>query len=123
MKELLIIFVVLMSASCKPKSELLFSEEMLAAVPDSILSAQKMADVLTDIHLAESAILEIKSDSVRERRNLIIGEYYADIMSLHNVSFSDFLNSYEYYTQHPLLMNYIYKMVTDNLSLLESKIE
>lgn len=123
MKEFLIVLIVLMCASCKPKSDLLFREEMLTTIPDSILPVQKMAEVLTDIHIAESAVQELKTDSLRLMKDVIIRDYYTDIMTLHKVSFIEFKNSYDYYTEHPLLMNYIYKNVTNNLSLLESKIE
>lgn len=94
---------------------------MLNSVPDSVIAPDMMAKILTDVHLAESAVQEVHNDSARVNKSHLVAGYYADIFSLYQVDYAQFKSSYQYYTDNPLLMNYIYKEVTNNLSLLESK--
>ncbi len=106
---------------CKPNSDLIFNEGMLNEVPDSIIQVEPMVNILVDIHLVEASMQELKTDSMREYKNQIIASDYLQVMEMHRVKYAQFKSSYDYYSEHPLLMNYIYKEVTQQLSLLESK--
>ncbi|MBP7399397.1 MAG: DUF4296 domain-containing protein [Chitinophagales bacterium] len=106
---------------CKPKSDLVFNKGMLNDVPDTIIQIGPMVKILADIHLAEATMQELKTDSMREHKNEIIASDYLKIMAMHHVEYEQFKSSYDYYSEHPLIMNYIYKEVTQRLSLLESK--
>ena len=121
LRTLVTLVFVFMLVQCKPKSNLVFNEGMLQSVPDSIIQVENMALILADIHLAEASMQELKTDSIRKHKDEIITAEYAKIFALHKVNYAQFKNSYAYYSDNPLLMNYIYKEVTHQLSLLESK--
>lgn len=100
---------------------MIFNAGMLNDVPDTIIQVEPMVKILTDIHLVEANMQELKTDSMRAHKNEIIASDYLKIMAMHHVDYEQFKSSYDYYSQHPLIMNYIYKEVTQRLSLLESK--
>lgn len=78
----------------------------------NILSEDKMAAILTDMQLAESA----------SRLQLMPGEYlddplkwYVEIMQEHGTDTTIFSKSLDYYTSHPDKLEKIYKKVDENL--------
>jgi hypothetical protein len=112
---------MLVLVACSPKTDLLFSEEMLREIPDSIIAFEQMTDIMVDVHLAESLVQESQEDSVRLNRDEILAGYYGEIMRIHHVDQALFLRSYDYYVAHPLVMNRMYQIMTERLSLLESR--
>jgi Domain of unknown function (DUF4296) len=107
--------------ACKPKSDLVFSQEMLQDIPDTVIGYEEMTDILVDIHIVESIVQESQVDSVRSNRDKILSGYYGHIMLKYGVTQEQFTSSYDYYTDHPLVLNYIYQRVTEQLNLMESK--
>ncbi len=105
--------------SCKPKSKFDLTDKMLENVPDSVLIVDSMINILADIHLAEAWATENKSDSLNSDQRLKL--YYAAIFAEHHVKAERYRSSYAYYSNEPVLMNYIYTRVTEKLNLLESK--
>lgn len=103
--------------SCKPHTDLIYSDRLMNSVPDSVLPVDTMVAVLVDIHIAESYISNMKNDSLPEAN---LEHQYAIIMSMHKISEEEFLRSYHWYVTEPVLMNYIYGKITDRLNLLES---
>lgn len=79
-----------------------------------------MTDILVDIHIVESIVQESQADSIRSNRDKILSGYYGHIMNKHGVTQEQFTSSYDYYTDHPLVLNYIYQKVTEQLNLMES---
>ncbi|MBC8173831.1 MAG: DUF4296 domain-containing protein [Chitinophagales bacterium] len=114
-----LMLVLLAETSCKPKSDLLFREDMLHDIPDSIIAADKMISILTDVHLAEAAAQELRSDSVKA--DVLLKKYYPEILDYYQVTGQQFENSYDYYTKTPLLMNYVYQKIIEKLNLMESE--
>lgn len=106
-----------MLVSCKPKTELIFNEEMLSAVPDSLIQPTEMIPILLDIQLAESAAGQLKTDTVKA--DDLLKKYYPSIFHHHNVTQQNFINSYSYYQEHPLLLNYIYQHMVEKMNLIE----
>ncbi len=108
--------------NCKPKNDYSFDEKMLQKIPDSIIKMDVMIDVMTDVHLAESASQEIKKvDSIPVNRVDSLQNYYDYIFSYYNIDSSDFRRSYKYYVNQPLLMNYMYGEILEKLTIMESE--
>jgi hypothetical protein len=114
-------WVLLLAVSCKPHSELIYEDEMLELIPDSIIGPDKMAAILMDVHLAEATVQETASDSVRMQKDKILAGYYGYILELHGENQEHFVQSYRYYEAHPLILNRVYQQVIEDLSLLERK--
>ncbi len=114
-----ILFATGILFSCKPESDLELRDGMLQNVPDSVLSVENMITVLTDIHLAESWVNINKSDTISKDDRL--KQYYAQIFDLYDTNVKEYQSSYNYYSNEPVLMNYIYQKVTEKLNLLESE--
>lgn len=91
---------------------------MLDDVPDTIIQSDQMIDILVDIHLAESAAPVLKTDSIKPEH--LMQSYYSIIFEHHTITQSKFENSFQYYTEHPLVLNYIYQKVVEKLNLMES---
>ncbi len=120
--RVIMIFMMLVSwilISCKPDSDLEIRDAMMENVPDSLLSVNNMINVMTDIHLAESWSRINKSDTIPQDDRLKM--YYAQIFEMHNTDVKKYQSSYNYYSNEPVLMNYIYQEVTEKLNLLESE--
>jgi len=120
--RVIMIFMMLVSwilISCKPDSDLEIRDAMMENVPDSVLSVNNMINVMTDIHLAESWSRINKSDTIPQDGRLKM--YYAQIFEMHNTDVKKYQSSYNYYSNEPVLMNYIYQEVTEKLNLLESE--
>ena len=94
---------------------------MIDKIPNEIIDPDKMADILVDVHLAESMIQESKDDSIKLNKDKVLSGYYGVIMKIHQVSQEEFVNSYNYYDEHPLILHYIHNTMTERLSLMESR--
>ncbi|MFI5172942.1 MAG: DUF4296 domain-containing protein [Chitinophagales bacterium] len=103
--------------ACNPKSEFDYSDDMLKTIPDSVLSADKMIDILVDIQLAEALAIEDKADTIPQEERLKV--FYAQIFAIHSIDAKLYQRSYAYYVQEPVIMDHIYQKVTEKLNLLE----
>jgi hypothetical protein len=86
--------------------------------PEALLPADKMAVVLTDVHLIEGA----KTGRKIMGDTLFIETYYAKVFHKHNTNLEDFNLSFEYYAAHPKMMNLIYEQVIENLNKMEIRV-
>lgn len=102
---------------CKPHTDLLFNNSMLNTVPDSIIQPDKMIDVLTDVHIAESAAQVMRSDSIKA--DTYLQEFYPQILAHHQINMLQLSESYYYYAEHPLMMNYIYRKIIEKINMLD----
>lgn len=91
---------------------------MLLDIPDSIIQPEVMISALMDIQIAESAAMQLKTDSLTPTS--LIREYYPDIFGHYDITEAEFKRSYTYYTEHPLVLNYIYEKVLEQLNLMLS---
>lgn len=73
-----------------------------------------MQSILEDIHYAQVEIYinHAPADSVKP----LLVKYYSHIFSLHHVKAQQFLDSFDYYTQHPDIMDDMYQNMINELS-------
>ncbi len=82
------------------------------AIPDNVLSLQKMADVMTDIHLADAASREeLLPAKYSERQELWLFE----VLKKHQTDTATYFRSLHFYSEHIELLDSIYGQVNVNL--------
>jgi hypothetical protein len=89
-----------------------------------IIEKNKMAAILTDIHLAESYSTLIK-DSLHQsgERNLdTLNELYQSILGHYKISLKEFNNSFEWYKKHPSDLDSVYQQVITNYTIMEDSL-
>lgn len=106
-KTLINLFLLITLFSCRPPRE---EEE---PIPINVLDQDKLAMVLADAYLAESASgLNIKNVS-GERFD---STYLFNPLKDNNISKQKFDSTMTYYTQHPLKLKAVYDKVLERLS-------
>jgi hypothetical protein len=83
-------------------------------IPDSVLSKEKMAAVLLDIHLLE-ATLNLNAGNV----NASDGKLSFDIYNKHGITKEQYEESYTFYTENPEALKEVYDIVLNELSKLQ----
>ena len=90
------------------------------SVPHRIISKDKMADILVDIHLAEAAA--DNHGFTKPEINLMMASKYDSIFQKHQITFEQFKSSYDYYMNHPAEFSDIYSEVVNKLTTQVSKV-
>lgn len=80
---------------------------------------EKMTQVLIDIHIAEAAIAlkGLEADSAR----ILYSIQKQKVLKKHGVGEEEYDTSFEYYVNHPELLDEVYTSVVDSLSLREDR--
>jgi hypothetical protein len=109
-KYLFITVLVIFFVSCRqPKEE----------IPADVLPIEKMVPVMIDIHLVEAAV---SSKNLPRDSSIIVYDLYEkDVFKKYSIQDSIYRKSFNYYTSHPALMDKLYEMVVDSLSLREEQ--
>ncbi len=104
-KSILFIFAILIIVSCSKKEN----------VPNGIISPAKMASIIADIYNAEYTVQHagIPTDSSK----LMFRHYELKIFEDYGVNDSIYKNSFTYYLEHPEMLESVYDIVIDSLSL------
>ncbi len=89
------------------------SSDEATRIPDSVLSKEKMAEVLVDVHLLEAALA---TGSVGEN-----GVSPTDLLKRHHVTKKQYDESFYFYSQNPLLLGEIYQLVLNELSKMQGQ--
>ncbi|WP_320054310.1 DUF4296 domain-containing protein [uncultured Acetobacteroides sp.] len=105
-KLLLIIAAAIAFASCSDN--------------DQVLSKQKMANILRDIHISD-AVLNTQRYSQNTFENLDSLYLYKDVFKKNDVSREEFIHSLQYYSKYPRKLDEIYTMVVNELSAQQTK--
>lgn len=73
-----------------------------------------MQGIIQDIHYAQTevSLKSINPDST----NKVTVAYYRRIFRLHHVTAQQFLNSFDYYTEHPDMMDEMYQNMINDLT-------
>jgi Domain of unknown function (DUF4296) len=110
-KKIAFIFICLVLFSC--------SEEKEQTMPVDILSKQKMAEVMIDVHLLEAAMnLNTYRFDPKTKGNSAT----FDVFTKNKITKKMYDDSFEYYTQQPEQLTEIYQIVLENLSKMQAKV-
>ncbi|QMW01775.1 DUF4296 domain-containing protein [Spirosoma foliorum] len=82
--------------------------------PDRLIDIDKMADILTEVHMAESRVSRLGLASI-DSSNIAYKHLETNIFKKFGVDTSAYRKSYIFYSSHPQDMEVIYKRVTENL--------
>jgi len=88
--------------------------------PEGTLSEEKMALILTDIHVAESRVTRLQLKSL-DSSILIFDKLKKQIWEKNKVDTIAYRNSYNYYMTHPEYMSRIYENVAKKIEAREKK--
>ena len=83
--------------------------------PKDIIAQEKMVDLMIDIHMAEAGLQDLRLQKDSAIKVFAAQEKY--ILKKYGVSDSSFLRSYNFYLEHPAMMEEIYTAIIDSLSL------
>jgi len=112
MQKIALIFICLLLVSC--------SEKKAVVIPANIFSKQKMVNVMLDIHLLEAS-MSLNATSV-DKNNPANPASYFDVLKKNNISKKQYDESFEFYSQHPALLNEIYQLVLNDLSKMQAEV-
>jgi len=82
--------------------------------PDNLVDTDKMANILTDVHLAEARVSRLGVASI-DSSNLMYKRLESHILRKYSVDTSAYEKSYIYYSSHPREMEVIYKRIVEKL--------
>ncbi|AKD53717.1 DUF4296 domain-containing protein [Spirosoma radiotolerans] len=82
--------------------------------PENLISEAKMADILTEVHMAEARISRINLRSV-DSSQIVYKRLENQIFKKFGVDTATYRKSYIFYSSHPADMEAIYKQVTEEL--------
>ncbi|MCF0049770.1 DUF4296 domain-containing protein [Dyadobacter chenwenxiniae] len=86
--------------------------------PKDTMSEEKMATILTDIHLAESRVNRLQLRSL-DSSLMIFNKLKSDIWKKYKVDTVAYRKSYDYYMTRPETMTRIYEKVNKNVEIRE----
>lgn len=104
-KSLAWIGLLLIGWSCGPSGD---------KPPANLIAEDKMVDILTDIHLAESRVSKLSLGSP-DSSAIVYKRLERDIFKKYKVDTSTYNTSYMYYSSRPKLLEEIYQQVVDKL--------
>jgi hypothetical protein len=113
MKKLLSVFWVVFLFGCA-------SIDSPESLPDSILSEEKMAEVMVDIHLLEATLNS--SNFIRDHVVMNSINPNTDVMKKNNITKKQFDDSFEFYSRNPVLLTEVYQLVLNNLSKMQAEV-
>jgi hypothetical protein len=97
------------------------SHKQTESVPNTVLSKEKMAEVLTDIHLLEAMMnTNVQTPDKASSANAPI-QPAVDVLKKNNISKKQYDESFDFYTKHPELLSEIYQLVLNNLSKMQAE--
>lgn len=88
--------------------------------PSDLLSEEKMADILADIHVAEARVTNMQLRSL-DSSVMVFERLQDQIWKKHQVDTSLYRRSYTFYTSHPAYLSEIYDKVEKKLEAREKK--
>jgi hypothetical protein len=106
-------FLLLLLVSCSPGKE-----PTENTVPAEIIQPDSMVNILTEIHIAEAILREVKADSKHKEKKAEV--YFAEIFEKHKVTRDQYEKSIEFYQQRLDIYKDIYEEVITLLSQKQS---
>lgn len=112
MKKVIVIFACLFFNAC--------SDKKTESIPQFILPKEKMAGLLLDIHLLEASIGLNSMGTDKVPPGSTIPNF--DVLKKNNISKKQYDENFEFYTQHPELLNEVYQLVLNDLSSMQAQV-
>ena len=110
MKKIIAYLLLIFLFSCKQDNKQI-------VIPDTVLSKEKMAEIVLQIHLAEAKANLNSQPDVR----LTSKVNFSEIAKSNNVSEAQYDSSMIFYINHPLLLNEVYEITLNELSKKQSE--
>jgi hypothetical protein len=109
-KTFFIFFLCMFCISCSQNKD---------KVPSGIIPPEKMAEILTDVHIAEAYTnyKNLQADALKQS----ISDYYHFIFKTYGISDADFEESFDYYSKNPVAFIKVYDQVLIHLSKKEAE--
>jgi EAL domain-containing protein (putative c-di-GMP-specific phosphodiesterase class I) len=85
-----------------------------------IIDKEKFIAILIDIHLTEASLMQ--SNPFEKGRTVSMIMQYDKIFEKHQVSREDFMQTFDYYRQHPKEMDELYNEITERMTIKEAEI-
>lgn len=82
--------------------------------PEGLIPQDQMADILTEVHIAEARVSRLSSTSM-DSANVAYKHLEKQIFKKFGIDTAAYRKSYIFYSSHPQDMEVIYKRVTENL--------
>lgn len=112
MQRITLIFACLLFFSC--------SNIKTVKIPDTVLSKQKMAQVMVDIHLLEGSMSLNGTNADKITPENPSPNF--DVLKKNNISKKQYDESFDFYSQHPALLNEVYDLVLNDLSKMQAEV-
>jgi len=87
--------------------------------PDSLISRMQMVRILTDVHLTEAAVSNIKTRGDAPKN--LSEDYYTALFSKYKISRKNFESNFDYYKRDQEDLIKIYEEVIKNLETLKKQ--
>ena len=113
MKKFFTIFCITLFCACT-------SIEERPSIPDSVLSQEKMAEVMVDVHLLEAAL----NVSAYSKDQIVASPIIpnSDVLKKNDVTKKQYEESFAFYSKNPLLLTEVYQIVLNNLSKMQAEV-
>lgn len=85
-------------------------------IPDDILSKEKMAEVMVDIHLLE-ATMNMNIAATDKASPTAV-----DVFKKHDITKEQYQESFVFYTEHPEVFTEVYQLVLNDLSKMQAEV-
>jgi len=103
--------LLFMLAACKEK---------FPAVPSDIIPMTKMENILIDMHIVD-AVAETRTMGSGATEMKFTEQYYLQIYKNYGITKEEFLKSYLFYQNNPILLNKLYDDVLSEMSKREAQ--
>jgi hypothetical protein len=91
-------------------------------IPEHILSKEKMAQVMTDMHLLEASMNLNISNAITTDKTPDMENRVRSVLNKNAVTKDEYETSFSFYTAHTQLLSELYTEVLNNLSKLQAKV-
>ena len=114
MRYLFLFLIFLTLAACGPRQS---SSLQDIPKPDTLLSKEKMIRILTDIHLIEASLAQLRNKGDFDKR--LPEEYYKVLFARYKISRKMFEANFDYYKQEQEAMIKMYEQIIGNLDRMQ----
>ncbi|MBL0330708.1 MAG: DUF4296 domain-containing protein [Bacteroidetes bacterium] len=113
MKKIITLFCIVFLSACT-------SIEDRVDIPDTVLSQQKMSEVLVDVHLLEASL----NVNAYSKGQVIMNNIQpdSDILKKNAITKEQYDSSFNFYAQNPILLAEVYQLVLNNLSKMQAEV-